>query len=125
MWVANSVDQTVWRIDPRSLVRTAEVALADQPFDFSLAFGSLWVTSELGTSVTQIDATSNTIQRTLTMPGPARGIDSGPDEVWVALGNGEVARIDPDDPRASRESRSPERPRRRGRRVGAWVSLRE
>ncbi|MGZ8771340.1 MAG: Vgb family protein, partial [Aeromicrobium sp.] len=126
VWVAHGVDGTVWRIDPGTLTRTAEVTLADQPYDITVAFGSLWVTSQLGASVTMVDVSSNTIQRTLVMPGAARGITSSPSEVWVAIGNGEVARIDPADPQGFGRIAVDGAPHDVAADAsGAWVSLRE
>jgi DNA-binding beta-propeller fold protein YncE len=126
VWVANAIDRTIWRIDPASMERTAEVSVADAPYDLALGFGRLWVTSELAGSVTVIDTTTNSIQRTLTMPGAARGISAGANEMVVAIGSGDVALIDPDNPDEFRQISVGAAPYDvAASDAGVWVSLRE
>ena len=126
VWVANSIDRTVWRIDPQTLARTAEITVADIPYDLELGFGRLWVTSEQGSSVTLIDVTTNGIQQTLELDGPARGVAAGPDDVWVAIGSGAVVRIDPEDPSAFQRIEVGGAPHDVGADAnGTWVSVRE
>lgn len=98
IWVGNAIDRTIWRIDDASMQKTAEISLADTPYDVAIGFGRLWVTSEAASSLTLIDTSTNTILRTLTMPGVARGVSVGPAEVFVAVGGGDIAVIDPDEP---------------------------
>ena len=126
IWVANAIDRTIWRIDPASMERTAEVSVVDTPYDLALGFGRVWVTSELEGSVTVIDASSNTIQRTLAMPGAARGITAGASEMVVAIGSGGVVVIDPDDPDDFRSIEVGAAPYDvAAGAAGVWVSLRE
>jgi DNA-binding beta-propeller fold protein YncE len=108
------------------MTRTAEVSLADTPYDLALGFGRLWVTSEQAGSVTLIDVSTNTIQRTLAMPGAARGISAGPGEVLVAIGGGDVVVIDPDQPEAFRRFAVGGAPYDVAAGPGgSWVSIRE
>jgi DNA-binding beta-propeller fold protein YncE len=108
------------------MTRTAEVSLADTPYDLALGFGRLWVTSEQASSVTVIDTSTNAIQRTLAMPGVARGISAGPNEVLVALGSGDVVVIDPDEPDAFRRIAVGGAPYDVAAGPGgSWVSIRE
>ena len=126
VWVANAIDRTVWRIDPSSMTRTAEISLADTPYDLVLGFGRLWVTSEQAGSVTLIDTSTNTIQRTVTMPGAARGIAAGANEMVIAIGTGDVVLIDPDDPDEFRQISVGAAPYDvAAGEAGVWVSLRE
>jgi YVTN family beta-propeller protein len=126
VWVANAIDRTVWRIDPSTMTRTAEISLADTPYDLVLGFGRLWVTSEQAGSVTLIDTSTNTIQRTVTMPGAARGIAAGANEMVIAIGTGDVVLIDPDDPDEFRQISVGAAPYDvAAGEAGVWVSLRE
>lgn len=99
VYVANVIGRTIWRIDPAAMTHI-EITLVDAPDDIAFGHGRLWVTSTAANSVTLIDTSSNTIQRTLTMPGSPRGVAAGTEYVWVALSSGQVAKIDPADPEA-------------------------
>ncbi len=94
VWVANSLDGTVSRID----VETRQVTPLDfggAPVGLGLGAGSLWVTSADDRDVVQINPETNSSEREIEVGNGPSGVAVGFGAVWVAASvDGVVARFD-------------------------------
>jgi streptogramin lyase len=96
LWVTDSVDRSVERVDPGSGRKIASIGGVDDPQDAIAADGLLWVTEYGQQSLRTIDPRSNHIvgSRIEVGPDPA-GMAAGAGAVWVPLyGNGTLTRVD-------------------------------
>jgi YVTN family beta-propeller protein len=99
VWVSNTDDGTVTRIDPSSNEVVAEVSVGGTPGDLAVAGdGSLWVANpELG-GVQRIDSSSNARTPDLLIPVSDDGsaMDLAIDRyLWVTVVGEELVQIDP------------------------------
>jgi YVTN family beta-propeller protein len=95
VWVANSGDGTVSRIDPATdqVVATIEVGGQDSNFDITSGDGAVWVTTA-GDLVQRIDPETNEVVATVDVPAPIHPA-TGFGAVWVSdYDAGSVTRID-------------------------------
>ncbi len=96
VWVANSGDSTVSRIDPVTS-RTTTIEVRPGPTGIVVAFGSVWVTNALDASVTEIDPDTNKVVHVVPVGASPIGIAAGAGYLWVTnQGDGTVTRFDPD-----------------------------
>lgn len=100
VWVANSGDRTVSRIDPEGL-EEATVGIGSDVSDIAVGFGSLWVANGNDGSVARIDAETTGRIATLTfggtdslVPEPVFYVAAGPGGMWLTRGN-RLLRVDP------------------------------
>ncbi|HEX6788777.1 MAG TPA: adenylate/guanylate cyclase domain-containing protein [Gaiellaceae bacterium] len=102
VWVANSSDGTVTRIDPRTrrVVRTIG-NLGGDVSDITTGFGSVWIAGGSDGTLTRLDPRDNAVERTLTFksstlfhPSPVFNVTTGADSVWFTYGES-VLRLDP------------------------------
>jgi YVTN family beta-propeller protein len=61
VWVSNSEDGTVSRIDPSSAKVTATIEVCKAPEGLALAEGSVWVVCEESDAVGRIDPATDTM----------------------------------------------------------------
>ena len=96
VWVANTTDGTVSRVDPatRAVVQTIEVGGA--PSGVAVGFGSVWVANSDARSVSQINPQANREVRTINVGNGPAAVAVGGGSVWVANAlDGTLSRIDP------------------------------
>jgi hypothetical protein len=60
IWVGSDADQTVTRIDPRTLRAGRPIGLGLDPAQMTVAFGSLWVYDAVGNRLAVVDPTGRT-----------------------------------------------------------------
>jgi YVTN family beta-propeller protein len=97
IWVTNSDDATVSRIDPEAnSVRGSPIRVGRRPVFLASGPGTIWVSNSEHGTVTRIDTRSNRAVATIDVGGAPLGIAAGEGAVWVAdAQNNEVVRIDP------------------------------
>jgi YVTN family beta-propeller protein len=97
VWVANSVDGTVSRIDPNREERPV-IRVPGTPGGVAAGEGAVWVTDATGHTLAQISADSNTVVRDDIAVGNGAGaVAVGEGAVWVANTlDGTVSRVDPE-----------------------------
>lgn len=101
IWVANSEDNTVSRIDPETH-EAIKVIGVDSPVDLAVGRGAIWVAGGIDETVSRIDPETNAVvaeiplgERDAVRPVTVQGIAAGEGAVWaVAAGRG-LVRIDP------------------------------
>ena len=91
IWVADSTDGVVWRIDtsPELIERRIDVGAGANAVTFGA--GAAWVTNPLRGTVTRIDPGSNRVVSTIRVGGVPRAVAVGADAVWVAMSAGRTA----------------------------------
>jgi YVTN family beta-propeller protein len=97
VWVANSVDGTVSRIDPEREERPV-IRVPGTPGGIAAGEGAVWVTDATGHTLSQISVDSNTVVGDDIAVGNGAGaVAVGEGAVWVANTlDGTVSRVDPE-----------------------------
>jgi YVTN family beta-propeller protein len=94
LWVANTQDGTVSRID-RHPNAEAIIDVGGEPTGLAFGGGSLWVADGQARSVTQVDPGSNRIVRDVPVGNSPRAVTAGFGALWVASTvDGVVRRLD-------------------------------
>lgn len=96
VWVANSGDGTVSRIDPASnRVTGAPIQVGAEPRRVAVDSRGVWVSNESSGTITRIDPRSRAPDQPIPVGGAPRAIATGAGAVWVAdFGEGAVRRVD-------------------------------
>ncbi|MBC5823366.1 MAG: nuclear transport factor 2 family protein [Candidatus Eremiobacteraeota bacterium] len=99
LWVSNGALKTVQRIDVATSRLVASVRMPGEPCSgLAFGFGSVWVPlCETHPSLARVDSATNAVVALLPI-APALsegGITTSGDSVWMATGDGTLARIDP------------------------------
>jgi len=93
VWVANTGDRTVSRID-RARDQTVTIPVEEDPADIGFGAGSLWVTDRTG-AVLQISPSANRVVRRIAAGNAPSGIVAGYGALWVASeADRSIARVD-------------------------------
>jgi YVTN family beta-propeller protein len=111
LWIANLDDQTVSRVDPRTLQTLRTLSLAAPPTDITAARGRVWVVSSGPTarfvSVSRIDPQFDAIGRAIrignVVPGSPAAVEARGASLWVAPYSGPLTRLDAQSGRVARE----------------------
>jgi peptide/nickel transport system substrate-binding protein len=95
LWAANSVDGTVWRIDPASGRKTLEVKVGPALRGLAVTNDAVWVTSESAGTLLSINPKSGVIVRVFRVGNGPTAVAVGGGAAWVAnRADGTVARVD-------------------------------
>ena len=84
VWVANSLDQTVSRLDPASGTVTATIGIGDGPSGIVAARDGVWVSDEFDATLRRIDPHSARVVRAVHLGSSPRGMVVAGSGVWVA-----------------------------------------
>jgi YVTN family beta-propeller protein len=96
VWVANSLDNSVSRIDADTGKVVATIGVGGTPSGVAAGLGAIWVSNTTDRTVSRISPSSNTVVHPIPVGNGPRAIAVGADAVWVANGlDGTVSRIDP------------------------------
>lgn len=99
VWVTNSENNELYRIDPKTNSVVSTTALRDRPRFLAAGEGAIWVLNQGDGTVQRIDSVTGKVEATIdTLPGYRGGGDiiTGGGHVWVTLkGNYPVVQIDP------------------------------
>jgi DNA-binding beta-propeller fold protein YncE len=102
VWVANTDDGTVSRVDPdrREVIRT--IGIGAPAVDLAIATDAVWVANGSDGTVSRIDPGTDAVVETIDLRGssdlvwnPTYAVDVDDDSVWIAAGPRHVLRIDP------------------------------
>jgi DNA-binding SARP family transcriptional activator len=101
IWVANSDQETLVRIDPKTKQVTS-IGLGTDVADVAVGFGSVWVAGGNGETLTRIDPDQNAPEAPIDLgkvnqlaPQPVFLVATGAGSVWITRGN-TLMRIDPE-----------------------------
>jgi YVTN family beta-propeller protein len=96
LWVRDPRADAIWRMDPRTLERSAIVQTGTDSVAIAVGAGAVWVANAGDGSVSRVDPRSNTSLRAISVGAGPSGIAIGEGAVWVANAqDGTVSRIDP------------------------------
>ena len=96
VWVTNSSDGTLSRIDATTGIVTKPIALGGGATDVAAGYGAVWVSDEAGGRVLRVDPQINQITQPINVGTGPTAITVGFGSVWVANSlDGTVSRIDP------------------------------
>jgi YVTN family beta-propeller protein len=84
VWVTNSLDLTVDRLDPATGKVTATIGVGDGPSAVAAASDGVWVSDEFGATLARIDPHTNQVSRVISVGSTPRGIVAAESGVWVA-----------------------------------------
>jgi YVTN family beta-propeller protein len=98
VWVANSADGTVSKLDRDTLRVIQTIGIGAQATDLVESNGRVWVTTGFDDSVVPIDARSGGVQDSIRLPGDqtasAYAVAAGAGALWASSGN-RLVQIDP------------------------------
>jgi YVTN family beta-propeller protein len=95
VWVADAIEGTVRRIDPRRRRTVAVIDVGSEPYGVVFAAGSVWVTNADDGTVSRIEPTTNRVTATIRVGRNPYGVAVGGRSLWIAnLGDGTVSQID-------------------------------
>jgi YVTN family beta-propeller protein len=96
VWVHNSAQATVVRVDPKTNQAVATIPVGHGPGDLRLGAGFVWVVNHDDGTVSKIDPQTNAVVATIALPPPLGFLGASPGAVWVAnRRQGEVMKLDP------------------------------
>jgi YVTN family beta-propeller protein len=97
IWVANSDDRTLARVDPATVSVQGYIPLQATPTGVAVGAGAVWVANGPAGSVSRVDPGTNLVVRTIpvTRESTFGSVDVGAGSVWVAYSNALIASIDP------------------------------
>ena len=85
VWVVDSDDNAVVRIDPTTAAVTATIRVGDSPNGLAVGDGSVWVANSGDGTVTRIDATTGTPAATIDVGGSPQSITVADGHAWVTV----------------------------------------
>lgn len=88
VWVADSIDGTLWRIDPGPPAVTRTIPVGVGATGVSFGDGAVWVVNWLRGSVLRIDPSSNSITRRIELAGTPQAVAVGSGRAWVSVDAG-------------------------------------
>src|SRR5262249_41935727 len=83
VWVANSLDSTVSKVDPRSSTAAAPIPVGSDPVSLSIDGSSIAAGSEYSSSVSLIDARSSIVSRTISVGGGPTALLHANGRLWI------------------------------------------
>jgi YVTN family beta-propeller protein len=98
VWIADDVDNTVTRIDPRTAAAvTATTPVGQGPAAIDVGAGAVWVANTEDDTVSRLDPTTTAVTETIPVGARPTGVAASDEAVWIAnsLG-GSVSRINPE-----------------------------
>jgi YVTN family beta-propeller protein len=95
VWIANSGDETVSRIDPQTNQVVATIKVGKKPLSIAVGAGAVWVANNDDGTISQIDPQSNQVIATIQVGPNPRNVAFGLDSIWVTHDPDTVLRIDP------------------------------
>jgi YVTN family beta-propeller protein len=85
VWVANSLDSTVSRIDPATDTVTATIPAGSGPAALAVESNAVWVANRYSTTVSRIDPQRNRVVRTARLGGSPTSLAAADGVLWVGI----------------------------------------
>ena len=86
VWVADSLDGAVWRVEPGPRPITRTIPVGTGVHAVTTAGESVWALDSLHGTLSRIDPVRNRVVRVTPLGGTPRGLAAGEDRIWVAVG---------------------------------------
>ena len=91
VWVANTLDGTLSRIDPARNAVVGTVAGLDGPTGIAITSAGVWVSTEFNGSVALVDTRTDAIVRRIRIGARPRAIATDAGRVWVGMAEAGIA----------------------------------
>lgn len=102
VWVTNTNDNSVSRIDPKTNAVVQTIDVPDGPEGVAVGGGFVWVADSLANAVSQIDPGTNTVVRSIPVGNGPSDVAFGLGDVWVTdSADRTLVQLDPVTGRAS------------------------
>jgi YVTN family beta-propeller protein len=88
VWVVDTLDDEVVRIDPATNAVRTTVEVGRSPTGVAVGTGSVWVSNRDDGTVSRIDPRTNTVTKTIEVGGSPAAIVAAGGLVWVSVQNG-------------------------------------
>ena len=85
IWVANSRDGTVSRIDPATAAVEATIQVGRLPSGIAVGAGAVWVANSLSGTVSRIDPRTNRVTKTIELGGAPHSLAFAGGRLWVSV----------------------------------------
>ena len=85
VWVANTQEDTVARIDPATAAVTATISVGRRPTGVAAGGGAVWVANSLSGTVSRIDPETNLVEATVEVGEAPQGVTVAHGLVWVSV----------------------------------------
>jgi YVTN family beta-propeller protein len=85
VWVANSLDGTVSRIDPATDRVVDVVPVGESPIDLGLAGGAVWVADEFEGALQRIEPAPGRVMATVALGSVPHGVAGSGGSLWIAV----------------------------------------
>ena len=85
IWVANSGDDSLSRVDPRTDSVTKAISVGGEPVAVAVGEGSVWVVNGADDSMSRIDPRTNEVARTIPVEHRPDGVAIAGGLVWVTV----------------------------------------
>jgi peptide/nickel transport system substrate-binding protein len=85
VWVANSLDGTVSRIDPRTNTVMATIRVGEGPDGIAVGHGVVWVSGEFSEAIVRIDPASNRVVERIPVANRPKGLAIAQNQIWFAV----------------------------------------
>ena len=98
IWVGNTDDRTLTRLDPATRAPAATITLDQQtPTGIAIGEGAAWVAHGRVGTLSRVDPQFNSVSETLELaePSDAGAVALGEGAVWAVFGDSTLVRIDP------------------------------
>jgi len=98
LWVTNYQNDTLLRLDPKTMEVVATIPVGSGPRFLTVGEGGVWVLNQTAGTVSHVDPTANAVVATVPVDsGVIDGGDiaSGGGAVWARASDALVAKIDP------------------------------
>jgi YVTN family beta-propeller protein len=95
VWVTNSADDTVTRIDSLAHRAIATIPVGDRPEGITIGSSAVWVANRAADTVSRINPTTNRVEATIRVGDSPRHLKWSSNGVWVPnAGDGTLRLID-------------------------------
>jgi DNA-binding SARP family transcriptional activator/ABC-type branched-subunit amino acid transport system substrate-binding protein len=88
VWVTDSIDGTLWRIDPGPPAVTRTIPVGVGATGVSFGAGAVWVVNWLHGDVLRVNPRSNTVTASIDVAGTPQSVAVGEGRVWVSVDGG-------------------------------------
>ena len=85
VWVANSLDATVWRIDPSTNRVIGTVTVGEGPKRGDRRTRRYWVSNALSGTLSKIDPATDTVVKSFPVGDEPQGVAAGANVAYVAV----------------------------------------
>jgi DNA-binding SARP family transcriptional activator/ABC-type branched-subunit amino acid transport system substrate-binding protein/streptogramin lyase len=85
VWVADSFEGTLWRINPGGKLTTSTIDVGEGADEVAVGRGAVWITNSTHGTVTRVDPATDRVTKVISLGDTPRAVATGAGAVWVAV----------------------------------------